>query len=186
MLRAGKRVASRHCCGLALSHSPNIAQEYTAIGRDVKFRLQQQWYCDRIANGDVYRDSDGWREGDMTIPVNVQRLHTELSEIKSLLYELRKAVELTRVPTEHPHIIRVEGVCGGRPIVAGTRISVRTLVERTRLGDSPEQIVAAYPPLTLAQVYDALSYYHEHEAEIESEVAANEEALAWVTKRSVE
>lgn len=120
----------------------------------------------------------------MTGQVNVQQLHTELSEIKALLYGLKETVGLSRVRTEHPHIIRVEGVCGGRPIVAGTRISVRTLVERTRLGDSPEQIVADYPPLTLAQVYDALSYYHEHKAEIESEIAADEEALAWVTKRS--
>jgi len=47
-----------------------------------------------------------------------------------------------------------------------------------------EQIVADYPPLTLTQVYDALSCYHEHKAEIESEIAANEEALAWVTKQS--
>ena len=76
-------------------------------------------------------------------------------------------------------------MCGGRPIIAGTRISVRAIVERTRLGDSPEQIMENYPPLTLAQVYDALSYYHEHKSAIEAETTANnEEALAWVTKRS--
>jgi len=120
----------------------------------------------------------------MAVRMDVQQLHTELIEIKSLLYGLRETVRLPRVQTGHPHIIRVESVCGGRPIVAGTRISVRTLVERTRLGDSPEQIVADYPPLTLAQIYDALSYYHEHKAEIEDEIAANEEALAWVMKRS--
>jgi uncharacterized protein (DUF433 family) len=97
----------------------------------------------------------------------------QLSEMASL-----------RVQTEHPYIVRIEGVCGGRPIIAGTRISVRTIVERVRLGDSPEQIVQTYPPLTLAQVYDALSYYHEHKSEIEAEIVANEEALAWVTRRS--
>ncbi len=120
----------------------------------------------------------------MTVEMNVQQLYTELSEIKALLHKLERVVGLPRMQTEHPHIVRVEGVCGGRAIVAGTRISVRTLVERTRLGGFPEQIVADYPPLTLAQVYDALSYYHEHKAEIESEVVANEEALAWVTKQS--
>ena len=41
-----------------------------------------------------------------------------------------------------------------------------------------------YPPLTLAQIYDALSYHHEHKSEIKAEMAANEEALAWVTRRS--
>ena len=89
-----------------------------------------------------------------------------------------------RVQTEHPHIVQMEGVCGGRPIIAGTRISVRTIVERVGLGDSPEQIVEDYPPLTLAQVYDALSYYHEHKSEIEAEMAANKEALVYVTRRS--
>ena len=117
-------------------------------------------------------------------PTDDRQLLTELSEIKALLYRLQKTVELPRVQTDHPHIVRIEGVCGGRPVVAGTRISVRTLVERTRLGDSPAQIVADYPPLALAQVHDALSYYYEHKAEIESEVEANGEALAWVTKQS--
>ena len=68
--------------------------------------------------------------------------------------------------------------------MAGTRLSVRTIVERTRLGDSPEKIVLDYPPLTLAQVYAALSYYHEHKAEVDAEVQANEEALAWVLSRN--
>jgi len=45
-------------------------------------------------------------------------------------------------------------------------------------------MVENYPALTLAQVYDALSYYHEHKSEIEAEIAANEKALAWVTRRS--
>ncbi len=89
---------------------------------------------------------------------------------------------MRRTPTEHPYVVRDAGVCGGRPIIASTRLSVRTIVERTRLGDTPEQIAVEYPPLTLAQIYDALSYYHEHKTEIEAEIAANEEALTWVTK----
>jgi uncharacterized protein (DUF433 family) len=126
----------------------------------------------------------------MTVEIDVQQLYTDLGDIKEMLRRMQKAMgqlakmASLRVQTEHPHIVRIEGVCGGRPIIAGTRISVRTVVERVRLGDSPEQVVENYPPLTLAQVYDALSYYHEHESEIEAEIAANEEALAWVTRRS--
>jgi len=126
----------------------------------------------------------------MTVEIDVQQLYADLGDIKEMLRRMQKTMgqlaemASSRVQTEHPHIVRVEGVCGGRPIIAGTRISVRTIVERVRLGDSPEQIVENYPPLTLAQVYDALSYYHEHESEIEAEIAANEEALAWVTRRS--
>lgn len=125
----------------------------------------------------------------MTVEIDVQQLYTDLSDIKEMLRKMQEAMgQLTEmaslhVKIGHPHILRIEGMCGGRPAIAGTRISVRTIVERIRLGDSPEQIVESYPPLTLAQVYDALSYYHEHRSEIEAEIAANEEALARVTRR---
>jgi len=128
----------------------------------------------------------------MTVEIDVQQLYTDLGDIKKTLSKMQTAMgQLTemaslRVKMEHPHIVRIGGVCGGRPIIAGTRISVRTIVERVRLGDSPEQIMENYPPLTLAQVYDALSYYHEHKSAIEVEMTANEEALAWVTRRSSE
>jgi len=126
----------------------------------------------------------------MSVEIDIQQFRTDLSDIKEMLRGMQEAMsQLTekaslRAQTEHPHIIRIEGVCGGRPIIAGTRISVRTIVERMRLGDSPDQIAENYPPLTLAQVYDALSYYHEHKSEIDAEIAANEEALAWVTRHS--
>ena len=51
-------------------------------------------------------------------------------------------------------------------------------MEQTQLGRSPQQIVEDFDGvLTLAQVYDALSYYHEHEQEIEQYIAQNREAL---------
>jgi uncharacterized protein (DUF433 family)/uncharacterized protein YuzE len=78
---------------------------------------------------------------------------------------------------EHPRIVRIEGVRGGEPLVKGTGISVRTIVERTKLGDTPAQIADDYPTLTIAQVYDALSYYHEHTQEIEEYIRQNKEAL---------
>ena len=56
--------------------------------------------------------------------------------------------------------------------------SVCRPVEQTQLGRSPQQIVEDFDGvLTLAQVYDALSYYHEHEQEIEQYIAQNREAL---------
>ncbi|MFQ6093930.1 MAG: DUF433 domain-containing protein [bacterium] len=86
------------------------------------------------------------------------------------------------IQTEHPHIGRVEGIRGGEPIIRGTGISVRIVVERTRLGDKPGRIADDYPPLTLAQVYDALSYYYEHPQEIEQYMAENEAALCKTPK----
>jgi uncharacterized protein (DUF433 family) len=80
------------------------------------------------------------------------------------------------MPTEHPHIVRIKGVQGGEPIVNGAYVSVRAIVEMTRLGETLEEILEAYEPITLAQVYDALSYYHDHKSEIEGYIRENEEA----------
>ena len=82
------------------------------------------------------------------------------------------------IRTEHPHIVRIEGVHGGRPTIRGTGVSVQTVVEQVRLGRSPQQIVEDFDGiLTLAQVYDALSYGYEHEKEIEQYIGDNREAL---------
>ena len=44
----------------------------------------------------------------------------------------------------------------------------KAIIEQTRLGRSPAQIVEDYDGvLTLSQVYDALSYFYEHQGEIE-------------------
>jgi uncharacterized protein (DUF433 family) len=124
----------------------------------------------------------------MTAETDTQQLHTDLGDIKEMLTQMQRtlgqlaAVIGPRVQTDHPYIVQMEGVCGGRPIITGTRISVRTIAERVQLGDSPEQIVENYPPLTLAQVHDALSYYHEHRAKIDAEMVANEEALGRVQR----
>ena len=67
----------------------------------------------------------------------------------------------------HPRITRRPDISGGEPIIKGTRISVRHIVERVQAGQSIEEILAALPHLTAAQVYAALSYYHDHQAEID-------------------
>ncbi len=122
-----------------------------------------------------------------TETVDVQRIYGELNSLKEEVRELKemvsKSVSRPTIRTDHPYIVRIEGVRGGEPVIRGTSISVRTIVERTRLGDSPEQIVDDYPILNLAQVHDALSYYYEHPQEIEQYIAENKEAL-WQTRKA--
>lgn len=67
----------------------------------------------------------------------------------------------------HPRIIRRQGVSGGEPVILGTRIPVWEIVERVRSGQSAEDIAAGLPPLTPALVHDALSYYFDHQDEID-------------------
>jgi len=121
----------------------------------------------------------------MTEQLNTQKIYSELSQLYKAIQSLREEIESLgqamahpSIRTEHPHIVRIEGVHGGRPIMRGTGVSVQTIVEQTQLGRSPQQIVEDFQGvLTLAQVYDALSYYHEHKQEIEQYIAENREAL---------
>jgi uncharacterized protein (DUF433 family) len=76
-------------------------------------------------------------------------------------------------PTEHPHIVRVDGILSGEPIVKGTRTPVRAIVETWRLGIPIEAIPDGMPHLTMAQVFDALSYYSDHMDEIDEYIARN-------------
>ncbi len=75
--------------------------------------------------------------------------------------------------TAHPYIVRNEKILGGEPIVKGTRTSVRTIVEKWRLGTPPEMIPDGLPHLTVAQVFDALSYYSDHQEEINAYIERN-------------
>ena len=72
------------------------------------------------------------------------------------------------------YVIQSPGVCGGRPIVRGTRVPVKAIVGYHKLGMSTDEIVASLPHLTPAQVYEALSYYYDHMAEIERDIQENQ------------
>lgn len=75
--------------------------------------------------------------------------------------------------TEHCYIIKDEQILGGEPIIKGTRTPVRAIVETWRLGVAAEEIPQALPHLNLAQVFDALSYYSDHQQEINEYIERN-------------
>ena len=68
------------------------------------------------------------------------------------------------------HIVATPGTCGGAPRIDGTRIRVSQIVLMTEQGMSADEIVSDLTHLTLAQVYAALSYYHDHRAAIDQEI----------------
>ena len=75
--------------------------------------------------------------------------------------------------TEHCYIIRKKGILGEEPIIKGTRTPVRAIVELWRLGYAPEEIPVGLPHLSLASVFDALSYYCDHREEINRHIEEN-------------
>lgn len=65
--------------------------------------------------------------------------------------------------------------CGGQAVVGGTRIRVATILACYRLGMSVEEIVSQYPMLKPSDVHDALAYAYDHLAEIEANLAEDDE-----------
>lgn len=57
-----------------------------------------------------------------------------------------------------PRIAVDPQICGGRPVVAGTRVRVTDVLEMMAGGAGAEEIVADFPYLSLDDVRAALAY----------------------------
>lgn len=72
----------------------------------------------------------------------------------------------------NPHIVLNEK---GRAVVRGTRSKV-TMIVRDHLngGMTPQEMHEAYPHLSLAAIHAALSYYYDHQAELDADMRQGE------------
>jgi uncharacterized protein (DUF433 family) len=52
---------------------------------------------------------------------------------------------------------------------ANTKV-IEVVLDKLAHGSSPEEMHFQYPHLSLAQIHAALSFYHEHEKELEAEI----------------
>lgn len=87
-----------------------------------------------------------------------------------------KALESPNMdPTKHIEI--TPGTCSGRPRVAGTRIRVENVVRWSEQGMSPDEIVASYPQLTLADVHAALAFFFDNQEAIERQMQEDAEFI---------
>lgn len=76
---------------------------------------------------------------------------------------------MATVETPYRHIVLDDS---GVPLIAGTTMKVIELVNaRQADGWSPEELVIQFPHLTLGQVYSALAYYADHQAELDDDIA---------------
>ena len=74
------------------------------------------------------------------------------------------------------YIVKDEGTCSGKPRIDGTRMKVQHIaLEYVHMGLNVDQICNSHPHLTRAQIHAALSYYYEHEDEIEGDIKDDEE-----------
>lgn len=87
------------------------------------------------------------------------------------------------IQTEHPYVVQDEGILSGEPIIKGTRTPVRAVVELWRMGCAPEEICRDLPHLSPAAVFDALSYFSDHQAEINVYIERNRVPQDLVNRR---
>ncbi len=81
------------------------------------------------------------------------------------------------------HIEVTPGVAGGKPRVAGHRITVQNVVLwHERLGLTADQIATEHR-LTLAQVYAALAYYFDHREAIDESIRSDESFVQELRER---
>ena len=82
------------------------------------------------------------------------------------------------------HVAATPEVAGGKPRIAGHRITVQDIaVWHERLGLSADEIATEYG-LSLADVYAALAYYYDHREEIDQAIRADQEFIAALRQRS--
>lgn len=71
------------------------------------------------------------------------------------------------------YITSVPEILSGEPIIKGTRTPVRSIVLTWRRGVPPEEIPIGLPHLTVAEVFEALSYYSDNQDEINGYIERN-------------
>ncbi|HWY85402.1 MAG TPA: DUF433 domain-containing protein [Gemmataceae bacterium] len=81
------------------------------------------------------------------------------------------------------HIEITPGIAGGKPRIAGHRITVQNIaIWHIRQGKSVDEIATEYD-LTLADVYAALAYYFDHQPEMDRSIQEGE-AFAEILRQS--
>jgi uncharacterized protein (DUF433 family) len=79
-------------------------------------------------------------------------------------------------PSPGERIVRTPGVRGGKPRIAGHRITVSDVaIWHERMGMSPDEIVFEYPTITLSDVHAALAYYYDHRDEVDQEIRESDQ-----------
>ena len=82
------------------------------------------------------------------------------------------------------HIEVTPGVAGGKPRIAGHRITVQNVVIwHERMGMSADEIATEHN-LTLADIYAALAYYYDNRNEIDTAIRSDEDFVTELRKRT--
>ena len=60
--------------------------------------------------------------------------------------------------THHDHIVRDPAICGGQPVIRGTRVLVRVILGYLAHGEATDVILREFPSLTAADVRAVIAF----------------------------
>lgn len=73
--------------------------------------------------------------------------------------------------TAYRYLTQIPGVCGGHPIIEGTRIGVHDVIGLLVNGATIEDVLRSFTDLKKAQIYECLAYYEDHRTETDALIA---------------
>ena len=86
----------------------------------------------------------------------------------------------------YPYIGSDSEIAGGKPIIVGTRITVRCVAGYYQIGMSADEILTTLPHLTASQVHSALAYYFDHQNEVDADLAESSDVDFWKSQTAQE
>jgi uncharacterized protein (DUF433 family) len=89
--------------------------------------------------------------------------------------------EMTATVNINRLIVSTPDVCGGRPRIDGSRITVQYVMNEIKAGVTPEEILEDKPHLTLAGIYTAIAYYYDNKDSLDAEFAISDQECNQLT-----
>ena len=112
-------------------------------------------------------------------PTTFQWLQRKARECAQTPDQVADELLRQQLAPRHAYVQVVDKITGPQAMLRGTRIPVSIVIGYLRAGETPESLGQdILPHLTLAQIYDALSYYYDHREEIDQELLENTEEHA--------
>jgi len=82
----------------------------------------------------------------------------------------------------YPYIGSDPGIADGKPIIVGTRITVRCIAGYYQMGMSADEILATLRHITPSQIHSALAYYFDHQNEVDTDLTKSSDVEFWKKK----
>ena len=77
----------------------------------------------------------------------------------------------------YPYIEFGNNIASGKPIISGTRITVRTIAGYYQMGMDVDEILTTLKHLTPSQVHSALAYYFDHKEEVDEDLTESSDIV---------